>query len=187
MTLSDLMTRSGGQCELCAATDQLAPFTVSGGPADAEILLCGSCHSQLTNPASINADHFQCLTGSMWSPVPAVQVQAWRLLHFLKAESWASDLLDMLYLEPEQLAWAEAGVIQAESDDSVPTKDCHGTPLAVGDTVTVIKDLPVKGSSMVIKRGTHVRGINLTTNPEHIEGRVDGQQVVIISAYCKKV
>lgn len=186
--MSALTDRNPGQCELCAATDNLAPFTVSGGPADAEILLCGTCHSQLTSPATINADHFQCLRDSMWSPVLAVQVQAWRLLSHLKSESWAGDLLDMLYLEPEQQAWAEAGAIaSAEVDDSTPTKDCHGSVLAVGDTVTVIKDLPVKGSSMVIKRGTHVRGINLTSNPEHIEGRVDGQQVVIISAYCKKV
>lgn len=186
MTLSTLMTRSGGQCELCAATDNLAPFTVSAVPVDADILLCGTCQAQVSNPATIDGDHFQPLRDSMWSQVPAVQVQAWRLLNHLKGQSWASDLLDMLYLEPEQLAWAEAGVIQVEHDDSQPTKDCHGTQLAVGDTVTIIKDLPVKGSSMVIKRGTHVRGINLTSNPEHIEGRVDGQQVVIISAYCKK-
>ena len=80
MTLSALMTRSGGQCELCAATTDLAPFTVSTLAADAEILLCATCRSQLEQPATINADHFQCLQGSMWSPVAAVQIQAWRLL-----------------------------------------------------------------------------------------------------------
>lgn len=184
-----LLERSGGQCELCTATTDLDSYEVAATPAqaDGDILLCGTCRSQLQAPATIEADHWQCLRDSMWSPVPAVQVVAWRLLQRLKDNSWAQDLLDMLYLEPEQLAWAEAASFAGPSDDdSQPTKDCHGTILQVGDTVTVNKDLPVKGSSMVIKRGTHVRGINLTNNPEHIEGRVDGQQVVILSCYVKK-
>jgi electron transport complex protein RnfE len=58
--------------------------------------------------------------------------------------------------------------------------------LQAGDTVTLIKDLDVKGSSLVAKRGTAVRNIGLTSNPEHIEGRVDGQRIVILTKYVKK-
>jgi protein PhnA len=59
--------------------------------------------------------------------------------------------------------------------------------LAPGDTVVLIKDLPVKGSSMVAKRGTSVRGIRLVLdNPDQIEGRVNDQQIVILCQYVKK-
>jgi len=58
--------------------------------------------------------------------------------------------------------------------------------LQAGDNVTLIKDLDVKGANFTAKRGTMVRGIGLTDNPEHIEGRVNGTRIVIISAYTKK-
>lgn len=58
--------------------------------------------------------------------------------------------------------------------------------LQAGDTVTLIKDLDVKGSSLTAKRGTAVRNIGLTSNPEHIEGRVDGQRIVILTKFVKK-
>ncbi|MDO6805063.1 alkylphosphonate utilization protein, partial [Wenyingzhuangia sp. 1_MG-2023] len=64
--------------------------------------------------------------------------------------------------------------------------DVNGVALAAGDNVTLIKDLDVKGTSMTAKRGTAVRGISLSDNPKHIEGRVNGQRIVIIAAYCKK-
>lgn len=50
-------------------------------------------------------------------------------------------------------------------------RDCNGNPLAQGDTVVVIKDLKVKGSSIPLKQGTVIRGIRLVEDdPEHIEG-----------------
>ena len=54
-----------------------------------------------------------------------------------------------------------------------PTRDSNGTILAEGDTVTIIKDLKVKGSSTVLKRGTVVKNIRLTDDPAEIEGRTD--------------
>ena len=51
-----------------------------------------------------------------------------------------------------------------------PTKDSNGTVLSEGDTVTLIKDLKVKGSSTVLKRGVVVKNIRLTDNPAEIEG-----------------
>jgi protein PhnA len=66
-------------------------------------------------------------------------------------------------------------------------KDSNGAILAEGDNVTVIKDLKVKGSSAVIKRGTVVRGIHLTDNPEEIECRVEKVKgLVLKTCFLKK-
>lgn len=68
----------------------------------------------------------------------------------------------------------------------IEVRDCNGTSLKEGDTVTVIKDLKVRGSSAVIKRGTAVKNIRLTDDPEEIEGKVDKQQMVLKACYLKK-
>lgn len=65
-------------------------------------------------------------------------------------------------------------------------KDCNGTPLADGDSVTVIKDLKVRGSSMVIKQGTKVKSIRLTDNPEEVDGKVDGSAMVLKACFLRK-
>lgn len=106
------------------------------------------------------------------------------MLSHLRAEGWTQDLLDMLYLEEEVLAWAKA---TEQDEDAVIHKDSNGVVLQSGDNVVLIKDLPVKGSSMVAKRGTAVRRISLDhENAEYIEGKVDGQQIVILTKYVKK-
>ena len=65
--------------------------------------------------------------------------------------------------------------------------DCNGVELASGDTVVLTKDLNVKGANFAAKRGTAVRNISLVfDNPEQIEGRVNGQQIVILTQYVKK-
>jgi protein PhnA len=53
------------------------------------------------------------------------------------------------------------------------TRDSNGTLLADGDTVTLIKDLKVKGTSVTLKRGTVVRGIRLTGNPDEVDCKVE--------------
>ncbi|MBD0414744.1 alkylphosphonate utilization protein [Oryzicola mucosus] len=66
-------------------------------------------------------------------------------------------------------------------------KDSNGTILKEGDTVHVIKDLKVKGSSTVLKRGTVIRGIHLTDNPDEIEGRTDKVKgLVLKTMFLKK-
>ena len=65
-------------------------------------------------------------------------------------------------------------------------KDSNGNLLNEGDTVSVIKDLKVKGSSGIIKRGTMVKNIRLTNSPEEIEGRVDKVQMVLKTMFLKK-
>ena len=72
-----------------------------------------------------------------------------------------------------------------ETQDDI-AKDSNGTPLADGDKVTVIKDLKVKGSSMVIKRGTKVKSIRLTENPDEVDCRIDGTSIVLKTCFLKK-
>ena len=65
-------------------------------------------------------------------------------------------------------------------------KDSNGAELFDGDSVTVIKDLKVKGSSMVIKRGTKVKSIRLTENPEEVDCKIDGSSIVLKTCFLKK-
>ena len=97
----------------------------------------------------------------MCSPIPAVQVMSWRMLNRLKAEGWPQDLLDMMYMEEEVKEWAAAGQGSEAGPASIIHKDSNGAVIESGDTVVLIKDLPVKGSSMVAKRGTAVRRVSL--------------------------
>lgn len=124
----------------------------------------------------------------MWSPVPAVQVMAWRMLNQLKAEGWPQDLLDIMYMEDDVKVWASANQLSDPSTKTVVHRDSNGVILEAGDTVVLIKDLKVKGSSMVAKQGTAVRRISLDhENDAYIEGKVDGQQIVLITKYVKKI
>lgn len=65
-------------------------------------------------------------------------------------------------------------------------KDSNGNLLNDGDTVTVIKDLKVKGSSAVIKRGTVVKNIRLTDDPAEIDCRVNKVAMVLRTEFVKK-
>ncbi|MFT6944119.1 MAG: protein PhnA [Yoonia sp.] len=165
-------------CPLCATSDvPLSPFPVSGGAEGASVDICATCADTLDAPAG---DHFRALASAMWSEDVAVQVLAARTLSKLQTP-WAADLLDQLYLDDDTQAWAD-NVAEATAH-----KDAHGAPLHTGDTVVLIKDLPVKGAGFTAKRGTAVRGIALVAdNPSHIEGRVEGQQIVILTAFVKR-
>ena len=67
------------------------------------------------------------------------------------------------------------------------TKDSNGNVLNNGDSVTVIKDLKVKGSSIVIKRGKVVKNIKLTDDTDEVDCRVDGSSIVLRTEFLKKV
>ena len=186
----ELQARSGSKCELCGATDNLKVYEVppvTNGNADQCVLVCANCLEQIENPEKTDTNHWRCLNDSMWSQVPAVQVVAWRMLNRLRAEGWPQDLLDMLYLDDESPAWAKATGEGEDDDDTVKHKDSNGAILQAGDTVVLIKDLNVKGANFTAKRGTAVRNISLVhDNPEHIEGKVNGQQIVILTKFVKK-
>ena len=169
-------------CQLCSQSPAPVTFDVPSSPTPHSLVICETCNSDIETVS--NTDHWQCLTTNMWSEEAAVQVTAYRILKRLSSHSWAQDALDMLYLEDETRAWAEAGVTEAPAE---PTRDSNGTILQAGDTVTLIKDLPVKGAGFTAKRGTAVHKISLVQdNPAHIEGRVEGQRIVILTAFVKR-
>jgi len=64
--------------------------------------------------------------------------------------------------------------VAAEEPDSSVVKDANGNVLQDGDTVVLIKDLPVKGSSKAIKAGTKVKNIKLTSGDHNIDCKVEG-------------
>jgi len=185
----DLETRSQGKCELCSATNDLSVYEVPSSPtdgADAAVYACGTCKTQLEDESAVDANHWRCLNDSMWSEVDAVKVVAYRMLTQLRAEGWTQDLLDMMYLEDETKAWADAG-ITGSVGDAVVHRDSNGSVLEAGDTVTLIKDLKVSGGGFTAKRGTAVRNIRLVAdNAGHIEGKVSGQTIVILTEFTKK-
>jgi protein PhnA len=185
-----LHERSGSKCELCGAAENLGVYEVppsSDASAEQSILICGTCREQIEDPDKVDVNHWRCLNDSMWSQVPAVQVMAWRMLTRLSTEGWPQELLDMLYLDDETLAWAKSGAEGQGDEESVRHLDSNGAVLEAGDTVHLIKDLNVKGANFTAKRGTPVRNISLVPgNPEQIEGRVNGQQIVILTKFVKK-
>lgn len=186
----ELIIRSGSVCELCSTTSNLDIFELENSPTsgvEASIWICETCKEQIENPDTAEVNHWRCLNDSMWSPVPAVQVMAWRMLNRLKGEDWPQGLLDMMYLEEEVLQWARAGMAENNSS-AIVHRDSNGNILEAGDSVVLIKDLKVKGSSMVAKQGTAVRRISLDhENEKYIEGKVDGQHIVIITDFVKKI
>lgn len=194
-TESLLFERSESKCELCSATAQLGIYEVppkSDGSVDQCILLCETCRTQIklseTDMSQVDVNHWRCLNDSMWSQIPAVQVMAWRMLNRLSAEGWPQELLELLYLDDALLEWAQSGQSSPGSDaTSSQHKDSNGATLLAGDTVTLTKDLTVKGANFTAKRGTAVRNISLVeSNPEHIEGKINGQQIVILTKFVKK-
>ena len=98
-------------------------------------------------------------------------------------EAWAQDLLGQLYLDDSTLEWARAGL---STEATAPTLDSNGTPLLDGDSVTLIKDLDVKGAGFTAKRGTLVKNIRLTDDPGNVEGRVSKVAIVLKTEFLKK-
>lgn len=189
-TEKELQSRSESKCELCGATENLTVYEVPpepNGNPEQSVLICKTCKEQIEDPAKMDANHWRCLNDSMWSQVPAVQVMVWRMLTRLSSEVWPQDLLDMLYLDDDLLTWAQATGEGQTNEDNVKHIDCNGAVLTAGDTVTLTKDLNVKGANFTAKRGTAVRKISLVAdNAKQIEGKVDGQHIVILTEFVKK-
>lgn len=188
--LDALKERSNNQCELCSSERNLSIYEVgpsSGNIAGNEIYLCAKCIAQIDKKEDLDAKHWACLTSAMWSEVPAVQVTAWRMLNRLRHETWASESIDMMYLDDENMAWAKA-TGDHENDASVDLhKDSNGHVLENGDSIVLIKSLDVKGSSVNARLGTVVKNIRLDPNDTgYIEGRIEGQSIMIKTMYVRK-
>ena len=176
-----LETRSNGVCELCASSEDLGAFEVtpSDGSDEQSVYICANCKSQIES-GEFDENHFNCLNDSMWSEVPAVAVMSYRILNALGRQ----DLVDMMYMEEDIKNWADAGI---SNEEKLVYKDANGVTLQAGDTVVITKDLDVKGTGFVAKRGTAVRNIGLVANDDqHIEGRVNGVKIHILTKFLKK-
>jgi protein PhnA len=185
-----LLQRSENKCELCKSTEEVNFYEVLPQKSTNEqncIMICATCLAQIEKKAELDSNHWQCLTETMWSEVPGIQVVAWRMLNRLKNESWASDNLDMLFLDEETLVWAKA-TGDHDNDSAVDLhKDCNGVILQTGDTVVLTKSLDVKGSTLNAKMGTVVKNIRIVEeNTEQIEGKIEGQVIVILTKYVRK-
>ena len=185
-----LLKRCGHICELCKSNQPLKLYEVPPQSNSSEencIMICEKCLAQIERKQEPDVSHWSCLGESMWSEVPGVQVVSWRMLNRFRNESWASEHLDMMYLDDERLAWAKA-TGDHENDASVDLhKDCNGNLLQTGDTIVLIKSLDVKGSTLNAKMGTVVKNIHLVKdNTEQIEGKIEGQVIVILTKYVRK-
>lgn len=191
MKLEDLLLkRSEHKCELCQSAESLKLYEVPPAAQKNEdncIMICGKCDAQLEKREELDSRHWSCLTTSMWSEVPGIQVVSWRMLNRLRDESWAMDNLDIMYLDDEKLAWAKATGDHENSASVDLHKDSNGQVLQTGDSVVLTKSLDVKGSTLNAKMGTVVKNIRLVEdNTEQIEGKIEGQVIVILTKYVRK-
>jgi len=171
MRWDELMDRAGAICEFCGSSDQLAAEELTDQD---QVLLCGVCRSD-----DAPAAHWRCLEGAAWSGIAAVQIAVWRKLGEIE-DMWAVEARENIMMEPDVMT-------RAVGQAAVVHKDSNGMILDHGDTVVLIKDLPVKGAGFTAKRGTAVRNISLVPeNAGHIEGKVEGQRIVILTEFVKR-
>ncbi len=186
----ELQQRSSSKCELCSSEEKLASYSVPDikeKGLQTVLYACNVCTDQMNDADAIDPNHWRCLNDSMWSEHDAVKIMAWRMLNRIK-DDWTQDLLGMMYLEEDTLELAKASGDGEVDENKIIHRDVNGVVLNNGDSVVLIKDLKVKGSSMVAKQGVAVRNIRLDRdNAEYIEGKVGPTLTVIITKYVKKL
>ena len=186
----ELEARAAGACELCTSSEPLQYVNLEaleGTPEEISVAVCETCAKQLLRRDPLDPAHWQILSTTMWSEHRPVKIAAWRMLQRLKDHTWAADALEMLYLDDVETALAKLSGDHTRSAEVEFHQDANGNRLEHGDTVVLIKSLDVKGSSLTAKMGTVVRNIRLdANNPNYIEGRVEGQQIVILTQYVRK-
>ena len=113
-------------CSLCASLEKLSDFQVTPTDEnfpDDNITLCKTCISGIENIDNVETKHWHCLNDSIWSSNAAIQVLAWRLLNQLTNDSWAQNLLDMIYIEDDVLNWAKADSLSSNSQLDIVHKE----------------------------------------------------------------
>lgn len=184
-----LLTRSNHVCELCGSQNQpLQAFAVPPRSVENEkdtVVVCHTCFTAITQNQLTDVHHWRCLTGSIWSEVPAVQVLTYKLLQKLQQHDWAQETLQSVYLDEAVLEWAnEEAALEAAKTIH---KDAYGVVLETGDTVILTQNLNVKGANFIAPKGTTVRKIRLVPdNAEQIEGKIEGDTIVILTKYVRK-
>lgn len=159
-------------CELCFSDDNCKQSIVPN--TDLTLTICHSCEENTKDLAN-SGGYWRCLEGSIWGDSVAVKMYAHYILSQLE-QDWALDLK----------ANIDKGDFEQHYQKQTQTLDANNQPLSDGDSVTIIKDLDVKGTSFVAKRGTVVKNIHLTDNPEQLEGRVNGTKIVLLSKFVRK-
>ncbi|MEO0045594.1 MAG: PhnA protein [Bacteroidota bacterium] len=186
VTEKRLKDRSGSICEISGSDENLVVYLVEPKTEDIPencVLITKNLKDQIENPESMNPNDWRGLSDSMWNENLPVQIVSWRMLARLKNH----DLLDMMYLDEEALEWAKATGEGEDEEGKIVHKDSNGNLLFDGDSVVLIKDLDVKGANFTAKRGAAVHNIKVVwDNAEQIEGRVEGQHIVILTQYVKK-
>jgi len=185
-----LQARAGGKCELTGEDATLIAYTFPPeitSNLDNTLLISETLVNQLNKTEQLNPDDWKFLPNAMWAENPSVQIVCWRMLNRLKNEGWASEALDILYLDDETLLEAKK-TGDHENDGYVSFhEDSIGQRLLEGDTVVLTKTLDVKGSSLKATLGTVVKNIRLVAdNIEQIEGKIEGQTIVILTKYLRK-
>ena len=186
VTEKRLKDRSGSICEISGSDENLLVYLVEPKTEDIPencVLITKNLKDQIENPETMNPNDWRGLSDSMWNENLPVQIVSWRMLARLKNH----DLLDMMYLDEEALEWAKATGEGEDEEGKIVHKDSNGNLLFDGDSVVLIKDLDVKGANFTAKRGAAVHNIKVVwDNAEQIEGRVEGQHIVILTQYVKK-
>jgi protein PhnA len=182
-----LKDRSGSVCEISGAENDLVVYVLpptNERTVENSVLMAKHLKDQIENPETTDEKDWRGLSESMWSEHLPVQIVSWRMLARLKN----TDLLDMMYLDEEALEWAKAtGEGEEEDENKLVHKDSNGVTLLDGDSVVLIKDLDVKGATFTAKRGAAVHNIKLVWDDANlIEGRVENQNIYILTQYVKK-
>jgi len=182
-----LKDRSGSFCEISGAEHDLIVYVLpptNEKTVENSVLMAKHLKDQIENPETTDEKDWRGLSESMWSEHLPVQIVSWRMLARLKN----TDLLDMMYLDEEALEWAKAtGEGEEEDENKLVHKDSNGVTLLDGDSVVLIKDLDVKGATFTAKRGAAVHNIKLVWDDANlIEGRVENQNIYILTQYVKK-
>lgn len=187
VTEKRLKDRSGSVCEISGSDENLVAYLIEPKTEETPencILISQKLKDQIENPDTTDSNDWRGLSDSMWNENLPVQIVSWRMHARLKN----MDMLEMMYLDEDALEWAKAtGEADDDDEEKIIHKDSNGHILNDGDSVVLIKDLDVKGANFTAKRGAAVHNIKLVwDNPEHIEGRVENQHIVILTQYVKK-
>jgi protein PhnA len=186
ITEKKLKDRSNSLCEISGSNEDLIVYLVEPKteltPENC-ILISKKLKNQIEYPETMNPNDWRGLNDSMWNENLPVQIVSWRMLARLKN----NESLEMMYLDEDALAWAKATGEDLDDENKTIHHDVNGNVLKDGDSVVLIKDLDVKGTSFVAKRGVAVHNIKLVWDDTNlIEGRVENQSIYILTQFVKK-
>ena len=181
-----LEERSNNECELCNNSGELSAYPIppkDDSKLEFQIVCCANCLDKIKASDFSDTNYWRFVTGTIWSAVPAVQAMSYKILTKLKDTDWAGETLESVFLEENIIEWANAEDELAQE----PHKDCFGALLSPGDNVVLVQNLNVKGTSFTAQKGTVVKNIKLVhDDPTHIEGKVNGTTIYILTKYLKK-